>query len=181
MQHRQCTQSALFGVTTVVAPKRVPTPTNGVFPASPTKNTGKQKFLQQSKTTTWSKDEPVKLSLQLSTPLRPQTLPGRVSSPSPPTLRWRSNGGVVKAANELRGIFQTRLDVHNLAARFDGLLQDCHPPSDVDLHLVPASFCVIRPCVVRTTTSKHVTQRREGQAAHAAIMLQFSKVGEIKN
>ena len=30
-------------VTTVVAPKRVPTPTNGVFPASPTKNSGKTK------------------------------------------------------------------------------------------------------------------------------------------
>ena len=51
---------------------------------------------------------------------------------------------VVKAANELstatlrcdlRGILQARLGVHNLAASFDGLLQDCHPPSDVDLRV----------------------------------------------
>ena len=124
--------SRTLGVTTVVAPKRVPTPTDGVFPASPTKNSGKQKILQQGKTTTWSKDEPVKLSLQLCTPLRRQTLSVRVSSLSPPTLRWRGNGGIREAANELRaatlhcdlrGILQARSFVHNLAASFDGLLQ----------------------------------------------------------
>ena len=56
-----------------------------------------------------------------------------------------------------------------------------HPPNH-DLHLAPTSFvCHQAVRVLRTTTSKHVTERREGQAAHVAIVLQFSNVGEIKN
>mmetsp|Transcript_38024 Transcript_38024/g.101302 ORF Transcript_38024/g.101302 Transcript_38024/m.101302 type:complete len:227 (+) Transcript_38024:155-835(+) len=60
-------------------------------------------------------------------------------------------------------------------------LVDRHPPNH-DLHFAVASFvCHQAACVVRTTTSKHVTQRREGQAAHVAIVLQFSDVREIRN
>ena len=56
-----------------------------------------------------------------------------------------------------------------------------HPPNH-DHHLAPASFvCHQAVRVVRTATSKHVTQRREGQAAHVTIVLQFSSVGEIRN
>ena len=67
----------------------------------------------------------------------------------------------MKAANELRGIFQTRLDAHNLAASFDGLLQDYHPPPDVDLLVsivkrcfrqTPEKLC-LEPCVPRWVLS----------------------------
>ena len=45
----------------------------------------------------------------------------------------------------------------------------------LDLNLVPASFvCQKAVRVVRTTTSKHYTQRREGQDAHVTIMPQFN-------
>ena len=55
-------------------------------------------------------------------------------------------------------------------------------PQNPDLQLVPASFvCHQAVRVVRTATSKHITQRREGQAAHVAIVLQFSDAGEIRN
>ena len=57
--------------------KRVPTPLTECSLHPQRKIQGKQKFLQQGKTTTWSKEEPVKLSLQLST----QTLK-LISSPT---------------------------------------------------------------------------------------------------
>ena len=93
MQHRQCTQPALTGVTTVVAPRKCQHPLTECSLHPQRENQEKHKYPQRGKTTTWSTDEPVKPSLQLNTHLRQQTLSGRASSPSPPVLRCRGNGG----------------------------------------------------------------------------------------
>ena len=67
MQHPQRTQPALPGVTTVVAPRECQHPLTECSLHPQRKIQEKQRFSQRNETTTWSKDEPVKPSLQLST------------------------------------------------------------------------------------------------------------------
>ena len=66
MQHTQSRPLAPPGVTTAVAPKAVPAPTNEVFPASPTQCSGKQRFPKTKQDVILSRHDSVISRLQLS-------------------------------------------------------------------------------------------------------------------